>query len=249
VQLDWTTFLLEIGNFLILVWILQRFLYRPVLEVIARRREGIEKTLADAKRREDEAHELDAQARQRLEDWQGEREAARAKLAEEIAAERVRRLQQVEESVKTEREKGEALAARRAGEERRELEAQALEQGTLFASRLLERLAGPGLDSQIVHAIVDDLQGLPDDQRSAIADAAARPDAHVQIDTARPLNAEDRQRLSEALQGLFGRTLEEQVHETPELIAGLRVAIGPWVLAANLRDELAFFRGGARRVE
>ena len=247
-QLDWTTFLLEIGNFLILVWILQRFLYRPVLDVIARRREGIEKTLADAKKREEDAHALDAQARQRLEDWQGEREAARAKLTEEIAAERARRLQQVEETVKSEREKGEALAARRADEQRRALEARALEQGTQFASRLLERLAGPGLDSQIVHAIADDLQGLPDDQRSAIADAAARPEARVQIDTARPLSAEDRQRLSEALQGLFGRTLDEQVRETPELIAGLRVAVGPWVLAANLRDELAFFRGGARRV-
>ena len=30
-ELDWTTFVLEIVNFLVLVWILQRYLYRPVL--------------------------------------------------------------------------------------------------------------------------------------------------------------------------------------------------------------------------
>ena len=31
------------------------------------------------------------------------------------------------------------------------------------------------------------------------------------------------------------------------LKAGLRVGIGPWLLAADLADELAFFRSGARR--
>jgi len=47
-ELSWSTFLLEIINFLVLVWILKHFLYKPVLDVIARRRSGIEKTLADA---------------------------------------------------------------------------------------------------------------------------------------------------------------------------------------------------------
>ena len=37
-QIDWTTFALEIINFLVLVWILKRFLYRPVLDTLARRR-------------------------------------------------------------------------------------------------------------------------------------------------------------------------------------------------------------------
>ena len=50
-EMDWSTFILEIINFLILVWILKRFLYRPILEVIARRREGVEKTLSEARAR------------------------------------------------------------------------------------------------------------------------------------------------------------------------------------------------------
>ena len=37
-ELDWTTFILEIINFLVLVWILHRFLYQPVMNVIAQRR-------------------------------------------------------------------------------------------------------------------------------------------------------------------------------------------------------------------
>ncbi len=37
-ELNWSTLLLEIVNFLVLVWILKRFLYRPVLQVIEERR-------------------------------------------------------------------------------------------------------------------------------------------------------------------------------------------------------------------
>ena len=40
-ELNWTTFALEIVNFLALLWILKRFLYRPVLATLAERRAGI----------------------------------------------------------------------------------------------------------------------------------------------------------------------------------------------------------------
>ena len=36
-QLDLTSFLLELVNFAVLVWILHRFLYKPVLAAIDRR--------------------------------------------------------------------------------------------------------------------------------------------------------------------------------------------------------------------
>jgi len=41
-ELNWSTFLLEIINFLILVWILKHFFYKPILDVIAHRRADIE---------------------------------------------------------------------------------------------------------------------------------------------------------------------------------------------------------------
>ena len=59
-ELNWSTFLLEIINFLVLVWILKRFLYQPVLDVIARRRKAIEAQLAEALRLQDEAESLKA---------------------------------------------------------------------------------------------------------------------------------------------------------------------------------------------
>ena len=46
--IDWTTFALEVVNFLVLVWLLKRFLYQPVLEVLVQRRAGVARTLEEA---------------------------------------------------------------------------------------------------------------------------------------------------------------------------------------------------------
>ena len=57
-ELSWPTFFLEIINFLVLVWILKRFLYKPVLEAVAHRKAVIDKTLADANAKEAGAQAL-----------------------------------------------------------------------------------------------------------------------------------------------------------------------------------------------
>jgi len=249
VELDWTTFALEIVNFLILVWILQRFLYRPVLDVIARRRERVEKTLADARERDEQAKAKEARYEERIDKWESERDEAREKLAEEIAAERKQRMEQLEQALESEREKSQARARQRADQEQRALQDKAIAQATEFVSSLLQRFAGPGLDERIVDAMVEDLGELSDEQRRSLAEAAAQPGVRLQIVSARPLEKDARKRLADGFEALLGRRLEEESGESPELIAGLMVAVGPWVLAANLRDELAFFRGGAQRAD
>ena len=56
-QFDFTSFVLEILNFLVLVWILKRLLYRPVLNMLDTRRQKIadESVQAELLRNEAEA--------------------------------------------------------------------------------------------------------------------------------------------------------------------------------------------------
>ena len=57
-EFNFSTFALEIVNFLILIWILQRLFYKPVLAVIARRKQHIDQTLAEARKLHQEAEDL-----------------------------------------------------------------------------------------------------------------------------------------------------------------------------------------------
>ncbi len=54
-SIDWFTVTAQIINFLILVWLLKKFLYRPVLNAMAKRQDNIAAALRDAEVRENRA--------------------------------------------------------------------------------------------------------------------------------------------------------------------------------------------------
>jgi F-type H+-transporting ATPase subunit b len=240
-ELDWSTFFLEIINFLILVWILKRFLYRPVLDVIARRREGVEKTLNEAKTLHAEAEAMKVQYQRRLSDWEQEKVQAWENLQRELDAERVRQRDQLQNTLAQEREKRRILEERHLDELARRKEVAALSLAGRFIRRVLDRLACPELEERIIQWTLEELKNLPS-ERWATLKTNTQPDrALVQINTAFPIAEARRHELQEALNRLLEHTARYEFHQEPELIAGLRICIGPWVVQANLHEELRLF--------
>lgn len=248
-EFDWTTFILEIINFLILVWILKRFLYRPILGVIAMRRAGIEKTLADARRIETEAIEIRRQNERHLAEWGEEKDAAQAGLLEELAAERARRMAALETEIAQERERRRVLDERRQRDFERTAEEKAIAQGAAFSARLLARIAGPELEAQLYAMLLEDLRDMRAEDRRAVAEAAAVPGMQIKVQSAFSLDEGKRAGLTRALAEVAGKMLPVEYRENAELLAGFQVNVGPWVLHANLRDELNFFSGALRYAE
>jgi F-type H+-transporting ATPase subunit b len=241
VELSWSTFVLEIINFLVLVWILKRFFYKPVLEVIARRRAGIEKTLADAQALRAEAEALQEKYEGRLTDWDQDRQQAREALARELDAERSREMAELETELERKREKARVYVARREADARRTVEETALMQAAKFATRLLEGAAGPDTEARLVELVIADLTQLQPERVDAIhSNYGPTPDAIVAV-SAFPLTDDQCQRLKEVLAELTSPSIPVRFEQNGELLAGLRITIGAWVMAANLRDELQGF--------
>jgi F-type H+-transporting ATPase subunit b len=240
-QFDWTTFVLEVVNFLVLVWILQRFLYKPVTNAIAERKAAIEKTLADARTVEATAQSLKQQYENRMTDWEGEKAKAQAQLARELEAERVRLKNALQTSLEQERDRDRALEQRREMELRHKLEEGALAEGGRFAARLLSRVACAELEERIRGLLIEDLPHLGDGELQSLRVACQDADAKIRITSRYTLGAEQRSSLEEALGRVAARPVVCEFGQDPELIAGLRISIGPRVLRCNLQDELKFF--------
>lgn len=240
-QLDWTTFALEIVNFLVLVWILQRFLYKPVTNAIAERKAAIEKTLADARTVEATAQSLKQQYQNRMTDWEDEKAKAQAQLANELEAERVRLKNALQASLEQDSERDRALEQRRAMELRHRLEEAALAEGGRFAARLLSRVACAELEERIRGLLIEDLPHLGEGELRSLRAACQDADAKMRITSRYTLGEEQRSSLAQALGRVAAKPVACEFGQDPELIAGLRISIGPWVLRCNLRDELKFF--------
>ncbi len=245
-ELNWTTFVLEIVNFLILVWILKRFLYKPILEAVARRKAAIDKTLSDAKARQDDAKTLELQYQNRLADWESEKEKLRTGLREEIAAQRTKMMASLQESLVQEREKARTLEERRM----KELEKRTAEEGAVtgaqFTARLLGRLASAEVEARIVDLVLEDVSLLPAEQVQAMKTAVHDGEHPVKVTSAFPLPATQRDAIAQKLQAVIQDKLAIEFKEDSHLVAGLRISIGPWVLNANLEDELRFFASALR---
>ncbi len=241
IELDWSTFFLQILNFLVLLWLLHWLLYKPVFAVIERRKAELVRVQAESERLRGEGQALVDRYEHRLAEWEQEKAAARARLADEIEAERARLLTGVGVAVAAEREKARVLEERRQRDERRHLEEIALAQGTRFVSRLLERLAGHHLESRLVALALEDLRELSAPRREAIRQACGQGGIVAVASSAFPLETEQRAAVTQQVESVIGRPLDWKWAEDRSLLSGLRITIGPWVLAANVRDELTSF--------
>jgi len=245
-ELNWSTFVLEIINFLVLVWILKRFLYRPVLDVIARRRASIEAQLAESQRLHDEADTLKRNYENRLADWDHERQLARDTLAQELDTERVQQMQALQTTLAQEREKAQVAESRQRTEAVRKIEHQAMQQSAQFASRLLAEATGPELEMRLLDLLLDNLTTLTPEQITALRTQWGQPPASITVASAYPLPEDRKQRLQEKLAEVTGLNVPIQYTQKTDLLAGLRITIGAWILNANVRDELQGFVEFAR---
>lgn len=240
-ELSWSTFVLEVVNFLVLVWILKRFLYKPVLEIIVRRREGIEKKIAAAERLREDAEGLKNDYEGRLAVWEIERRRSREELKREIDAERVRQLETLQKELARQREKALVSESRRKTKRKHEIEHRALVQGAGFASRLLGQAAGPELEMRLVALLLDGLKTLSETRKEALRSQWGEPPGTIRVVSAYPLADSQRQALEEALGQASGLEAAVCFDRDPGLMAGLSVEIGSWVLNANIRDDLKGF--------
>jgi F-type H+-transporting ATPase subunit b len=243
-ELNWSTFILEILNFLVLVWLLKHFFYKPVQEVIARRKQTIEEQLQAAKNIQHEAELLRNKYENRLAGWQDERGKARKELEHEIDQQRQKMIADLQLELAAERKKNEILATRQATEQQRQREARALKLGARFASKVLRGLASPELQIKIIELLMTEMQDLPSVQKEALLTAnGSSTGMSVKVLSAYPLERLQQQLLQQHLEGLLTLTnnLSYEYECDQELIAGVRITVGPWVIHANLYDELQIF--------
>src|SRR5271166_4177021 len=90
--IDWFTVCAQALNFVILVWLMRRFLYRPILKAIDAREKRIAAELAGAAAKGVEAGKQRAEFEQKTEELDQQRAGLLKKATDEASAERKRLL-------------------------------------------------------------------------------------------------------------------------------------------------------------
>ena len=240
-ELNWSTFLLEIINFLVLVWILKHFLYRPVLSALEKRRAEIEQNLNEANNHHTKAIELEQQYKKRLDDWALEKQQLKDTLQQEIQADKKQRLELLDTELASERKKTEVVTQRHLAESLRQYQQRSHEQGAKFATKILTAVASGELECRLFDLLINTFDELDDDRQMTLVNACKKSSESITVTSAYTLSESQQQQLELKLNILCEQPVKIDYVQDSQLMAGLRILIGASVLSINLKDELSGF--------
>lgn len=228
--IDWFTVVAQAANFLILVWLLKRFLYQPILDAIAAREQRIASELAAAAQDKEAAAAERVAYQQKNANFDRELEARQRKLAEDIASERKQLMDQA-------RSESEALRAARLAQLEAEFRALHAEvarrtqaEAIAIARHTLGELAGVELEAQMVEVFLQRLQTtqLP----------AHEGTAEVQVRSAFELDAAQRARIKAMLAPRYAAGVQLSYAVDHDLLGGIELRVAGHKLAWSIADRL-----------
>lgn len=226
-SIDPGTLALQAINVLVLIWLLSRFLYKPVLAAIAARQAAADKLLADAEAARTAAvAERDA-LKARASALTADEDRRRAALQAAAEADRKALMDKAAQDIAAARVQAEATLAEERASAGATLQRQAVDLAGIMAAKLLNRLPAVQVSEAMLQALLDKLRGAPAADRARLAASAT-----LQVVTAGPLAPADQNRCKAAIGAELGAPVEPSFRTDPVLIAGFELH-APDILVVN----------------
>ena len=236
---DWFTFGAQTLNFLMLVWLMKRFLYKPILSAIDAREKRIALTLADAAEKQAQAQKERDEFEQKNAAFAQERNSQLQKLQDEIKAERQRLLAEARQTADALRVKKREALTSELQTLHEDIARRSREEVLAIAQKVLADLADLSLEERMSAVFTDRLRNLDDHAKTDLATALNAASNPVCVRSAFELSAQQRTELENALNEAFSGDIQLQFNTAPELISGIELTANGWKLAWNIADFLA----------
>ena len=234
-RIDGWTFVLQTANVLVLIWLLQRFLYRPITSLISARRVAAEKLLSDAASVREAAEAEAAVMKHRLEGIAAEGEQIRADARTAAEAEQARIMQQAADTAKQTLDTATAAAEQERLAMERTLRPRICELALAIARRLLQRLPSGAITNVMLEQVAAAVEQLPDEQRRNLISA----EGTILVTTAVALGAAAQIKCQELLAGLLGSKPAAVFLVDPSLIAGVELRTPEMLVRNSWSADLA----------
>jgi F-type H+-transporting ATPase subunit b len=246
--IDWFTVGAQAVNFLILVWLMKRFLYKPILNAIDEREKRIAAELANADAKKAEAKKEHEEFQRKNVELDQQRTALLSKATADAEAERQRLLDEA-------RKAAEALR----GKQRETLknEEKSLHQAVLrrtqqevfaIARKALADLATTGLEERLGEVFTRRLREMNGPAKSGLGASLKTASAPAIVRSAFELPAEQRATIQNALNETFSADIHIQFETSPDLISGIELTSNGQKVAWSIADYLASLENGVDKL-
>ncbi|MEJ2684384.1 MAG: F0F1 ATP synthase subunit delta, partial [Candidatus Sulfobium sp.] len=238
-KFDLTTFLFQIVNFIVLLFILKRLLYKPVREIIEKRRAAIDKTVQDAEKTRQDALELREKYGEEMARLKDLRAQTLERLQEEAMEEKKRLLGRAEEEAGRVIERDKAIFDAEKKRLQAELKDEAIDTACVMAENLLKDLSDEDIHRAVYRRL---LKGLEEIAKDLSGMGGKDEEIRVEIASAYPLGGEELEKFGATLESLLSRKVAVDTAIDENLIAGARIKAYDKVYNFSLSGQVDLFR-------
>jgi F-type H+-transporting ATPase subunit b len=242
--IDWFTVAAQALNFVILVWLMKRFLYQPILHAIDEREKLIASELANADKKKAEAKKESDEFKLKNEQFDQHRAALMSKATKDANAERQRLLDEA-------RQAADALSAKRQEMLRSEEHNlhQAISNRTeqevfAIARKALTDLSSTSLEERMSAVFIKRLRDLDGPAKTSLGEALKKASEPALVRSAFALPEKQRAAIQNALNETFSTEIHIRFETALDLISGIELTTNGQKVAWSIADYLASLEKG-----
>jgi F-type H+-transporting ATPase subunit b len=233
-QINWFTVIAQIINFLVLVWLMKKYLYKPILQAIDEREKRIASEIADAKSKMTEAKKeqdefqkkndaFDRHKKKIMDQATSDAEDERQKLLDAAKKEAAGVKQKLEEASK---ELQENLS--------NEISQKTQHEVLSITKKALSELASTNLEEQSVHVFIRNIKAITEKDKKQFIDAFHSDSTPVWVKSAFDLPEKEQKSITTAIAGVLGHDVKYEFKTDPKMISGIELAANGYKLSWSL---------------
>lgn len=230
--------IVQIATFFIMFLVLRAWAYEPILNMLANRRQSIEKGLEDAR----VAAEARANAEKAAQDILKEAQNKAATTVNEASARAEAAAKEILAQAEVEAAKKRDVAMAEATQERDRVLADVRGQVAALSIAVAQKLVGESLDAKRQHALIKEFFSGVKAGKVVVLEGAGVSGAAAEVTSALPLEVDEKESVKKDVLSRLGEHATITFRVDPNILGGLVIRVGDKVLDGSVAGQLDSLR-------
>jgi len=240
-QINWFTVIAQILNFLVLVWLMKRYLYKPILNAIDDREKKIVGQLADAKTKKEEAQKEQDEFNKKNEVFDRQKKDMMDKATSEAATQGQKLLEDAKNNAKALQDKLEKAAKDQQENLNRQTEQKTEKEVFAITKKVLTDLAGVDFEEQSVNVFIKRISGIKENEKDLFKKALLPGSGTILVQSAFDLTEKQQTEIKSEVTKMLGTKPSFEFKTSPALIGGIELTTNGYKLAWSIAEYVNSF--------
>ena len=237
-NINWFTVIAQVINFLILVWLLKKFLYKPILTSVNEREKKITDQLKDADNKKATAQKEQDDFKKKNEDFDQQKKGLMDKAVADANREKQKLMDTAKADANTMRTNMEKASKEKLENDTVEFAQKTRQQVFAITRKALIDIASISLEEQSANTFIKHLKELKDDDKKQFIDAFKSNANAILVRSAFELPAKQQGEINDAVNRTLSADTHLQFKTAPGIISGIELSTNGYKLAWSFSEYL-----------